>query len=81
MQVLMKPEKTLLYNLRNDPTEQRDVAAAHPDVVARLSTMLAGHDRQSVKPMWPALIHVPVPIDRPLGTPGKPGEMVAYWSN
>jgi arylsulfatase A-like enzyme len=81
MQVLMKPEKTLLYNLREDPTEQRDAAGARPDVVARLSAMLAAQDRQNTKPAWPALVHVPVPIDRPLGTPAKPGEMVAYWSN
>jgi hypothetical protein len=32
-----------LFDLENDPAEQRDVAAAHPDVVARLK---ARYDRE-----------------------------------
>ena len=29
-----------LYNLAEDPAEQHDVAADHPDIVSRLSTLL-----------------------------------------
>ena len=32
--------KTELYNLGDDPAESRDVAAAHPDVVARLEAIM-----------------------------------------
>ena len=29
-----------LYNLKDDPTESKDVAAAHPDVVAKIETLM-----------------------------------------
>lgn len=81
LQVLMKPAMSLLFNLRDDPTERRNVAAAHPDVVARLTALLAEQDRKGVAPAWPALVHTAIPIDRPLGVPPRPGEAHAYWSN
>ena len=36
LQMLDLPRKALLYDMKADPTERRDVAALHPDVVARL---------------------------------------------
>jgi arylsulfatase A len=35
-----KPGAIELYNLKDDPSEQHDVAADHPDIVARLSALL-----------------------------------------
>ena len=81
LQALDLPHAKLLYDLKADPTERRDVAAAHPDVVARLTQLLAAHDRDSVKPAWPSLIRSPIAIDRPLGTKPKAGETYIYWSN
>ena len=34
------PAATVLYDLKNDPLEEKDLAGANPDVVARLSAML-----------------------------------------
>jgi arylsulfatase A-like enzyme len=40
-----------LYDLDTDPAEQHDVAAAHPDVVARIETYLRTARTES--PLWP----------------------------
>lgn len=49
-----------LYNLKNDPGETNDVAAAHPDVVAKITAYLQTARTPSEK--WP------------LALPPKPGE-------
>ncbi|THD35854.1 MAG: sulfatase [Sphingomonas sp.] len=81
LQMLDLPRKDLLFDMKADPTEHRDVAALHPDIVARLRGLIAQHDRESVKPAWPSLIRSPIAIDRPLGTKPRPGETYIYWSN
>ncbi|MDB5682094.1 MAG: sulfatase, partial [Sphingomonas bacterium] len=81
LQLLDLPRVALLYDMKADPTERRDVAALHPDVVARLRGLIAQHDRDSVKPAWPSLIRSPIAIDRPLGTKPRSGETYIYWSN
>jgi hypothetical protein len=40
-----------LYDLKADPGETRDLAAAHPEVVARIEAMLARARTDS--PDWP----------------------------
>lgn len=42
----------LLYNLRIDPGEKRNVAAANPAIVARLQARFAEWDRQNVEPTY-----------------------------
>ncbi|MEO9131584.1 MAG: sulfatase-like hydrolase/transferase, partial [Sphingomonas sp.] len=74
-------QEPLLYNLKSDPTEQHDVAASQPAVVAQLIALLARHDAESVKPSWPSLIQSPIAIDRPLGTKPRPKETYIYWWN
>lgn len=81
LQSLDLPRQDLLFDLKADPTEQRDVAAANPAVVAALKARLAAHDAEQQPPAWRALIKGPIPIDRPLGTPPRPGEAYIYWSN
>jgi hypothetical protein len=38
------PEETMLFDLEADPSEQRDVADSHPDVVERLRALAAEAD-------------------------------------
>ncbi|MDQ3623837.1 MAG: hypothetical protein M3463_15325 [Verrucomicrobiota bacterium] len=40
-----------LYDLRSDPTESRDVAARHPEVVARLARIL--NEQHVPAKLWP----------------------------
>ncbi len=81
LQSLDLPRKDLLFDLRADPTEQRDVAAANPAVVAALQAELAAHDATQKPPAWQSLVRAPIAIDRPLGTKPVPGETFLYWSN
>jgi arylsulfatase A-like enzyme len=74
-------KKVWLFDLSQDPTEQRNVADANPAKVEELARDLARHEAAQVKPLWPTLISSPVAIDRPLGLPGKPGEDYVYWDN
>ena len=75
------PKMDLLYDLKTDPTEQTNVAAAHPDIVASMKAKLAAHDAEQKPPAWGSLIKSPIPIDRPLGVPPKQGEAYIYWTN
>jgi len=73
--------KRWLYNLADDPTEQHDRAAANPAKVAELAAALGKIDAEQAKPLWPALIEVPVLIDKPLGRPITETDEYIYWSN
>jgi len=81
LQQLELPHQRLLYNLKDDPTERRDLATREPAKVVALTALLAQHDNEQMNPSWPALIHSPIAIDRPLGTKPVPGEAYVYWSN
>jgi uncharacterized sulfatase len=43
-----EPKRMMLFNLDDDPAEQHDVAAQHPDVVKRLKKLFDEVDRQFV---------------------------------
>jgi arylsulfatase A-like enzyme len=81
LQSLDLPRQDLLFDLKADPTEKTDVAAANPAVVAALLAKLKVHDAEQRPPAWGSLVRSPIPIDRPLGTKPKPGEDYIYWSN
>ncbi|MGH7956768.1 MAG: N-acetylgalactosamine-6-sulfatase, partial [Opitutaceae bacterium] len=46
-----KPGAIALYDLASDPAESRDVAARHPEVVARLATIL--REQHVPAKLWP----------------------------
>ncbi len=81
LQASERPRKIWLHNLRDDPTEKRNLADAMPDKVRELQQELAAIDAQQVKPLWPTLLEAPVLIDRPLGTPPARDDEFIYWAN
>jgi arylsulfatase A-like enzyme len=82
LQLSERPKKTWLFNLKSDPTEQTNVAAANPSVVAQLTAMLNAQDRRAAKPIWPALIEGPMWIDKPSdGTPQPRDAEYVMWAN
>ncbi len=81
LQTSERPRKIWLHNLRDDPTEQRNLADAMPDKVRELQQELAAIDAQQAKPLWPTLLEAPVLIDRPLGTPPAKDDEFIYWAN
>ena len=43
---------TLLFDLKNDPYEREDIAAAHPAVVAQLEKAYQAWDAKNMAPGW-----------------------------
>jgi arylsulfatase A-like enzyme len=74
-------KKQWLFHLADDPTEQHDLAESNPAKVAELAAKLATIYAEQVTPLWPALIEVPVLIDKPLGRPAMAADEYIYWSN
>ncbi len=81
LQVSERPAKTWLFDLASDPTEQHDLADARPDKRAELEALLAQHEEQMVKPIWPALVEGSVAIDHTLAEPLEPDDEYVYWAN
>lgn len=81
LQVTERPMKDWLYDLSSDPTEQVNLAQAMPEKVAELKTLLAAHDAQQVKPLWPELGQSPIMLDHSLIKPQREGEEYVYWGN
>ena len=81
LQLLDLPRQALLFDLAADPTERRNIAAANPAEVRRLSGLIARFDQEQAPPVWPSLIRSPIAVDRPLGGLPRAGEPYIYWSN
>jgi len=81
LQVTERPQKDWLYDLSADPTERVNLAEAMPEKVAELKRLLATHDAQQVKPLWPELGQSPVMLDHSLILPQEEGEEYVYWGN
>jgi len=81
LQTSERPERSWLFNLAEDPTEQTDLSAIRPDKVAELKARLDTHDAGMPRPLWPALLEGPVRIDVPSNAPWKDGQQYVYWAN
>ena len=81
LQVSEARNKVWLHDLASDPTEQRNLAAAQPATVARLKALIAAHDAEAARPIWPSLLQGPVFVDRPSGRPHRAGEEYVLWDN
>lgn len=81
LQVSERPDRVWLFNLRDDPTERRDLSAQEPQRVAALRAMIEAHNADMAPPLWPALLEGPVRIDVPLNAPWTEEQEYIYWSN
>lgn len=59
-----RPQQTRLYHLAQDPTEQNNVAAAHPAKIAKLTALLDAHNAQQMSPRWPSAALIPIWVDK-----------------
>jgi len=80
IQVSEHPKKIWLFNLKDDPTEQKNLADSNPEQVKALVATLNGIDKQQHKPLWPSLFESPVAIDHP-GSPQTLQEEYVDWAN
>lgn len=79
-----RQNKVWLFDLRGDPTEQKNLAQSEPDKVKSMMVVLNTIDRQQVKPLWPSLLEGPIYIDKPLSEDKsslKPSDEFVYWAN
>lgn len=81
LQVSENPQRVWLFNLRDDPTEQHDLSADHPERVAAMRAQIEAQNITMPPPLWPALIEGPVRIDVPLNAPWRRDQEYIYWSN
>ena len=81
LQVSANPDRAWLFNLKEDPTEQKNLADSDPAKRAQMRAILDRLDAEQVTPLWPSLLEGFIPIDRPLGQPERAGEDYIYWSN
>jgi uncharacterized sulfatase len=70
-----------LFDLENDPTEQKNLAADRPDKVAELDAILAAHLAEQSPPRWPSGTAMPIAIDKHLNQPESPDDEFIYYPN
>ncbi|MEP5566561.1 MAG: sulfatase-like hydrolase/transferase [Halioglobus sp.] len=70
-----------LYNLAEDPTEQNNLAASHPDKLKQLSGLLAAHQASSRGPLYEATAQMPVMVDKTLTEKFVEGDEYVYTPN
>jgi arylsulfatase A-like enzyme len=63
LQVSKYPDKVWLFDLSKDPTERINLAPFMPNKVKELKAVLAGIDKEMVKPAWPAAQRNRVDVD------------------
>lgn len=81
MTVSNRPEKVWLFNLREDPTEQNNIAAKYPKKVAELQALLEAHNAEQVESLWDTVVEGPVKIDKTGADPWAEGDEYIYWPN
>ncbi|MBO6667341.1 sulfatase-like hydrolase/transferase [Parvibaculum sp.] len=82
LQVSERPKKNWLFNLAEDPTERKNLAAENPERLSEMMETLREIDGEQAKPLWPSLVEAPIMIDRPLGgAPRGPEDEFVYWAN
>lgn len=76
-----REEVVWLFDLAADPTEQINLAAQMPDKVSNLQGLLAAHNAEQAKPLWPSVIDLPQLIDKDGTQAFKMGDEIVYWPN
>lgn len=76
-----RPDKVWLFNLDEDPTEQRNIADTNQDLVAMMSAMLDKHNVEQMESSWPALLESPIWIDKTVKEDRTELDEYVYWAN
>ena len=74
LQIAARPKKQWLFNLAEDPTEQVNLAEAHPDKVSELMALLNARLAESRPALYEPEIEAPVAIDKHLALPFEEGD-------
>lgn len=77
------PDRTWLYNLETDPTEQNNLVTTHVEKVKELEKLLEGHRADQAEPGWASVVRMPILIDKPQAGEDiyVEGDEYIYWPN
>ena len=81
LQVNERQNKSWLFDLNNDPTEQNNLAGSEPEKLAELQALIDTHWKDAREPLYPYTIESPIKIDHTLADPYVDGEEYIYWPN
>ena len=81
LQVNGRQNKSWLFDLNNDPTEQTNLVASEPEKLAELQALIDAHWKDAREPLYPYTIESPIKIDHTLADPYVEGEEYIYWPN
>ncbi|ABI76751.1 sulfatase family protein [Hyphomonas neptunium ATCC 15444] len=81
LQVNGRQQKSWLFNLNEDPTEQTNLAASEPEKLAELQALIDAHWKDAREPLYPYTIESPIKIDHTIDAPYVEGEEYVYWPN
>ena len=82
LQVVEQTQQKWLFNMKNDPTEQVNLAKTQLNKVEALQVLLAQYNQnEKRKPIWPSLIEAPVRIDETLDQSWEKADEYVVWSN
>lgn len=70
-----------LFNLAEDPTEQNNLAASHPEKLQELEVLLAEHQASSRGPLYESVTQMPVMVDKTLAEKFVEGDEYVYTPN
>lgn len=81
LQVNGKQGKVWLFDLKADPTEQNNLAAAQPAKVAELKSLLARHQQGRKPPLYASTTDNAIMVDKTMAQRFKSGDEYVYWPN
>ena len=81
LQMNGRQKKSWLFNLDDDPTEQKNLAKANPAKVAELKQLLADHHKDRRPPLYAYSLESPIAIDKTRAEKIEPGDEYVFWPN
>ena len=81
LQVNGRQQRSWLFNLADDPTEQQNLAETRPDKLAELQALIDAHWANAREPLYPYSVESPIMIDKTAADDYAPGDEYIYWPN
>ena len=81
LQVNGRQQKSWLFNLADDPTEQHNLADVQPDKLAQLQALIDAHWANAREPLYPYSVESPIMVDKTAADSYEPGDEYIYWPN
>ena len=81
LQIDGRQEKSWLFDLAADPTEQNNLADARPDKLAELTALIEDHQAGAVPPLYDYTIESARAIDKTWAEIAVEGDEYAWWPN